>query len=67
MSPAAALSTLDRSWDFALIAGDETLTASFFGCRMRDYAADDLLTVTNPRARVRAVACFDCDLEVYER
>ena len=43
------------------------LTASFSGCRMRDYAADDPLTITNSRARVRAVACFDRDLQLYER
>jgi len=65
--PNGALSTLDRSWDYAYIGGDEVLTASFFGCRMRDYTADDPLTITSASARVRAVACFDREQQVYER
>ena len=57
----------DPSHATALIGGDGCPTASFSGCRMRNYAAGDPLTLANPRARVRAVACFNRDLELYER
>lgn len=64
--PNAALSTLNRSQDFLLIRGDRLLTVSLQGCRMRDYVADNPITIENPHARVRAVACVDKEQRFYE-
>ncbi len=41
----------------ALVVATVTLT----GCRMRNYAADQPVTVQNPRAAVQWVACVDRD------
>lgn len=57
--PNAALSTLNQSQDFLLIRGDRPLTVTLYGCRMRNYVADQPITIENPHARVRAVACVD--------
>ena len=62
----AALTTLNHSADFLLVRGDARLTVSLFGCRMRNYTADAPVTVTNPKATVRAVACFDKAERLFE-
>ncbi|MCI5718172.1 MAG: hypothetical protein MR292_07320 [Alistipes sp.] len=62
-----ALTADGYSDDFLLVEGDRPLTVSLFGCRMRNYRADDPLTVRNPRARIAAVACVDRDERFYER
>ncbi len=54
-----ALTTVGQSQDFVLVRGDEPLTVSLFGARMRNYVADDPITVQNPKAIVQAVACID--------
>lgn len=64
--PNGALTTLDQSQDFLLIRGEKKLTVSLFGCRMRNYRADEPLTIENPAAVVRAVACIDKDENLYE-
>jgi len=65
--PNAALTTLGQSQDFLLAKGDKRTTVSLFGCRMRNYAADSPLTIENPNASVRAVACWDKDERLFER
>lgn len=62
-----ALTTLGQSQDFLLVRGDRRLTVSLFGARMRNYAAADPITCTNPNALVRAVACVDKDERPYDR
>jgi hypothetical protein len=62
-----ALSTLGQSHDFLQVRGDRKLTVTLFGCRMRNYAADDPIKVLNPNAVIRAVACIDRDEQLYER
>jgi hypothetical protein len=62
-----ALTTLKQSQDFMLVRGDKTLTVSLFGCRMRNYAADEPITINNPRAAVQAVACVDKAERLYNR
>lgn len=57
--PNPALSTVGESADFLLVRGEERLTASLIGCRMRNYRNDWPITVKNPRAVVQAVACVD--------
>ena len=39
--------------------GQKKLTVSLLGCRMRNYAATEPLTLANPKAVVQAVACVD--------
>jgi hypothetical protein len=54
-----ALTTVGQSYDYMLVRGNEPLTVSVFGARMRNYAADEPITVQNPNAVVQAVACID--------
>lgn len=62
----AALTTLNQSQDFLHVRGEERLTVSLVGCRMRNYVADAPLTVNNPKATVRALACFDKEEQLFE-
>jgi hypothetical protein len=54
-----ALSTVNSSQDFMLVRGDQKLTVSMFGCRMRNYAAEAPVTIENTEAVVRAFGCID--------
>jgi hypothetical protein len=56
-----ALTTLGRSQDFLLVRGDQKLTVSMTGCRMRNHAAAAPVTRQNPKALVQAHACLDKD------
>ncbi|HEX2950362.1 MAG TPA: hypothetical protein VHV83_12500 [Armatimonadota bacterium] len=55
-----ALTNLRQSSDFLLVRGDQHLTVSLFGCRMRNYATGPI-TNQNPHAVIQAVACIDKD------
>ena len=57
--PNGALTTLNQSQDFLFVTGDDKLTVSMFGCRMRNYRADSPLTIQNAAAIVQAVGCID--------
>jgi len=48
-----------ESRDFLLVRGDKRLTVSVVGSRMRNYEAADPITMENPQALVRMVACVD--------
>ncbi len=61
-----ALTFVGQSQDFLRVRGDQRLTISLVGCRMRNYVGD-AITVENPRALVRAVACIDRDERLYEK
>jgi hypothetical protein len=65
--PNGALTTVGQSQDFLLVRGDERLTVSMVGCRMRNYAAADPVTIENPLALVQAIACIDRDENPYRR
>ncbi len=65
--PNDALTTVGQSQDFLLVKGNEHLTVSLTGCRMRNYAADEPITLENPRAVVQAVVCVDKAEEPYRR
>ncbi len=56
-----ALTTLNKSQDFLLVRGEKRLTVALSGCRMRNYAAPEAVTRTNPLASIQAVACLDRD------
>jgi hypothetical protein len=62
----AALTTLNQSQDFLLVRGQDRLTVSLVGCRMRNYAAERPITLVNPKALVRAVACIDKAERLFE-
>jgi hypothetical protein len=54
-----ALTNFRRSQDFMLVRGSERLTVTLVGARMRNYVSDEPITVENPKALVRAIACID--------
>jgi hypothetical protein len=61
-----AVGNVGKSQDFLLIRGEDHLTVSLFGCRMRNYVADDPITVENPKATVIAVGCIDKDERLFQ-
>ncbi|MBY5958566.1 hypothetical protein KUV50_10510 [Membranicola marinus] len=65
----AALTTVaeNASWDFIKIQGDQKLSVSVFGSRMRDYISDEPATITNEKAIVQFVGCIDKDEMFYNR
>lgn len=60
-----ALTNVQQSNDFMLIRGNELLTVSVIGSRMRNYIADKPFTILNPKAKVQAVACVDKNEDFY--
>lgn len=62
-----ALTTLGESYDFMLVMGDQKLTISLFGCRMRNYIAASPFTIKNPEALIQAVACVDKEENPYNK
>ena len=62
-----ALTALDRSQDFLPVRGDGRTTVSLFGCRMRNYVAQEPITNLCPRALIQAMACIDKEQEPYNR
>jgi hypothetical protein len=62
-----ALTTVpeNKSWDYMLVRGNEKLTISLFGSRMRNYESDQPLTIENKQAVVQVVACVDKDEKEY--
>jgi hypothetical protein len=63
----AALTTVpeNKSWDFMEVRGDKKLTVTLFGSRMRNYVADEPITVKNQHAIIQAVGCFDKNENLY--
>lgn len=60
-----ALTNLARSYDYMLIRGDQKLTVSLVGSRMRNYVSENPITLENPQAVIQAVACFDKHENLY--
>ncbi len=63
----AALTTIQRSWDYMLVRGDKKLTVTNFGSRMRNYESDSPITVENPNAVIQFVGCIDKDENLYNK
>jgi len=55
----------EQSQDYMLVKGDQKLTVSLFGCRMRNYLAKNPFTVENKQAVIQAVGCFDKHENLY--
>lgn len=60
-----ALTNLGKSYDFMTVRGNEKLTISLVGCRMRNYEMDAPITVENPKAIIQSVACIDKNENLY--
>ena len=42
-----------------LVRGKDKLTVTVVGCRMRNYVADQPITVENDKALIQALGCVD--------
>ncbi len=62
-----ALTNVGQSQDFLLVRGDDLLTISLVGCRMRNYAAEVPITVKNLRALIQVSACVDKNQKPYDK
>jgi hypothetical protein len=60
-----ALTNLKQSFDYMEIRGNERLTVSLVGCRMRNYQTELPITLKNTAAVVQAVACVDKNEKLY--
>jgi hypothetical protein len=60
-----ALTTLNKSQDYLLVRGGDKLTITLTGCRMRNYAADQPITVLNPNALIQAIGCIDKNENIF--
>ena len=56
-----------QPWNFLLVRGDKKLAVSLSNCRMRNYAADEPITVENPKALIQAVTCVDKNENAFNR
>lgn len=59
-----AVTSINQSQDFLLVRGDERPTISLVGCRMRNYAAGEPITIVG-KPLVQAVACVDKDEKAF--
>ncbi|MBL9170258.1 MAG: hypothetical protein JNN07_21160 [Verrucomicrobiales bacterium] len=62
-----ALSTLGKSQDFLLVRGNQSLTVSLIGCRMRNYESVEPITRLNTNSVIQATACVDQHESFYNR
>ena len=54
-----ALTTLNQSRDYLLVRGNQKLTISLSGCRMRNYTADEPVTLLNTNVVLQVTGCID--------
>jgi hypothetical protein len=57
----------EMSWDYLLVRGDQKLTVSIWGSRMRNYASDSPISIENDKAVVQFSGCFDKDENLYNK
>ncbi len=64
-----ALTTVpeNMSWDFLLVRGDQKLTVSIWGSRMRNYVSDDPITIENELALIQIAGSYDKDEKIYNK
>jgi len=62
-----ALTTLGKSQDFLLVRGEKKLTVSVTGCRMRNYVADEPITVENKQALIQVSNGIDKNEAAFNR
>jgi hypothetical protein len=56
-----ALTCVGQSQDFLQVRGDQKVTVTLSGCRMRNYAAASPIAVVNPKAVILVNNCIDKD------
>ncbi|MCV9385264.1 hypothetical protein [Reichenbachiella ulvae] len=63
----SALTTVpeNQSWDYMLIRGEDKLTVSIWGSRMRNYLSASPITLENDQAVVQVTGCIDKDEKLY--
>jgi len=57
----------EMSWDFLLVKGDEKLTISIWGSRMRNYKSKSPVTIENKNAIIQFSGCIDKDENLYNK
>ena len=64
-----ALTTVpeNMSWDYLLVRGDEKLTVSIWGSRMRNYKADKPIAIKNNKAIIQVVGGIDKDENIFNK
>jgi len=64
-----ALTTVpeNMSWDFLLVRGDQKLTVSIWGSRMRNYVSESPVSLENEQAVIHMAGCFDKEEKLYNR
>lgn len=64
-----ALTTVpeNSSWDYMLVRGDEKLTVSLWGSRMRNYVSESPISVENKKAIIHVAGCFDKEEKLYNK
>jgi len=64
-----ALTTVpeNMSWDYLLVRGNEKLTVSIWGARMRNYASDSPVSIENKKAILQFSGCFDKNENLYNK
>ena len=62
-----ALTTVpeNMSWDYLLVRGDEKLTVSIWGSRMRNYMADNPISIENTNALIQVTGCIDKNENIF--
>ncbi|HKJ78319.1 MAG TPA: hypothetical protein VKA10_02240 [Prolixibacteraceae bacterium] len=50
-----------------LVRGDEKLTISVWGARMRNYVSDSPITIENDQAVIQIAGSFDKNEELYNK
>lgn len=64
-----ALTTVpeNSSWDFLLVRGNEKLTVSIWGSRMRNYVSDSPITIENDKALIQIAGSIDKHENIYNK
>ncbi len=67
--PNRALTTVpeNQSWDYMLVKGDEKLTVTVMGSRMRDYMAENPFTIENNKAIIQVIGGIDKEENLFNK
>ena len=55
----------EMSYDYLLVRGDEKLTVSIWGSRMRNYMSESPITIENNKAVIQVSGCIDKNENLY--
>lgn len=57
----------EMSWDYLLVRGNEKLSVSVFGARMRNYMSNSPITIENKNAILQFSGCIDKNENFYDK